>query len=351
MKKKIILWWGRFDPEYSRNRILRKHLISLNYVIIDFKPMISKFGFLEALIRNIKKPDLVWVPCFRQRDILSASKWCKRKRVKLIIDPLISSWDKKVHEKTQILSKKKSEYLKSYESFLFNKADIVLADTNLHADLFHKILKVKQSKIFILYVGAEESLFRPSSTKNRPTKKFEILFYGSFISLHGTHTIINSSKILASQKNIKFTLLGKGPLLGECIKLSKNSTNVFFEKNINYSDLGKRIQKADVLLGIFGDSSKAANVIPNKIFQSLACGKTVITRRSHAYPKELKESISGIFFIEPNNAKDLASTILNTYQKRHQLIKSNLRARKIYDEYFSEKIIINQLKKILKLIF
>ena len=77
------------------------------------------------------------MPCFRQRDILSANKWCEKKGIKLVIDPLISSWDKMVNEKGILITKKKSDLLKAKESFLFNKADFILADTDL--------LKAKES--------------------------------------------------------------------------------------------------------------------------------------------------------------------------------------------------------------
>ena len=66
MKNQSILWWGRFDKNYSRNRIIRQSLKRLNYQLIDFIPLISEFGFAEAVLRNIKKTDFVWVPCFRQ---------------------------------------------------------------------------------------------------------------------------------------------------------------------------------------------------------------------------------------------------------------------------------------------
>ena len=57
----------------------------------------SSIGFLEAILKRIEKPDLIWVPCFRHRDIPSAKKWSEKLNIKLLFDPLISSWDKEVH--------------------------------------------------------------------------------------------------------------------------------------------------------------------------------------------------------------------------------------------------------------
>tara|TARA_B110000444_G_scaffold152236_1_gene142452 strand:- start:5519 stop:6565 length:1047 start_codon:yes stop_codon:yes gene_type:complete len=348
MIKKTILWWGRFDPNYSRNRIIRQHLKKLNYDVIDFRPLISKFGYEEALLKNITKPDIVWVPCFRQRDILSASKWCSKKDIKLIIDPLISAWDKVVNEKKISVSKKEEKKLNAKEAFLFSKADIVLADTYLHADLFVKKLGVNKRKIFILFVGAEEKLFKPSLSKKIADKNFEILFYGSFISLQSTQTIIKAAKLCSIYKNIRWVLLGSGPDLDKCKKLAQNFANIIFEKDIEYSKLASRINQADLLLGIFGKSNKAGNVIPNKVFQSLACGKTIITRKSDAYPKNLLGENNGVIFIEPENPKALYNAVLTIVKNKTSLQKSHNYARILYETYFSEKIIIKQLKKILQ---
>ena len=40
--KKTILWWGRSDPNYSRNMIIRKQLKKLNYEILDFYPLVVR---------------------------------------------------------------------------------------------------------------------------------------------------------------------------------------------------------------------------------------------------------------------------------------------------------------------
>ena len=346
--KKTILWWGRSDPNYSRNRIIRKQLKNLNYEILDFYPLVSRFGYIEALLKNIKRTNFVWVPCFRQRDILSASKWCLNKNIKLIIDPLISSWDKQTYEKKKILNQKQSDALKKKESFLFNKADFVLADTNLHANLFQKKLFVKKNKIFTVYVGAEDSLFNILPSKSNTKKKFEILFYGSFLPLHGLEIIIKAAKFFGKNNDIRWILLGTGPDLNKCKVLAKDCPNIFFEDKIEYTKLASRIKKADLLLGIFGNSNKAGNVIPNKVFQSLASGKTVITRKSNAYPKKLLNLNNGIIFIEPNNPKALYNAVLKITEDKRFLKRSNAQAKIIYDTYFSEKVIKDQLKKILE---
>ena len=143
-------------------------------------------------------------------------------------------------------------------------------------------------------------------------------------------------------------MLGTGPDLYKCKSLAQDCPNIFFEEKIEYSKLASRIKKADLLLGIFGNSNKAGHVIPNKVFQSLASGNTVIPRKSNAYPKKLINLHNCIIFIEPNNPTALYNAVLKINEDKRFLRRSNAQAKIIYDTYFSEKIIREQLKKILE---
>ncbi len=82
-----ILWWGRSNPEYSRNRIIIKLLKELGWNIEYFYPHFSAIGDFEANLLHIKKPDLVWLPCFRQRDMTAALRWSIKASIPLIADP------------------------------------------------------------------------------------------------------------------------------------------------------------------------------------------------------------------------------------------------------------------------
>ena len=305
--KSALLWWGRFDPDYSRNRILRTLLERNNIALYDFRPHSSFLGSLEATIRPPKAADALWVPCFRHRDFNSARRYADKRGLKLVFDPLISSWDKIVYERQKYpVSHPKASRLLTWERSLFSQADIVVADTRPHARFFIDQLGAPAARTHVIPVGAEESLFTFQPPRPHGTSP-EILFFGSFIGLQGPQYIVEAARQLPTAR---WTLLGDGPLRGECEALAHNVPNLTFEDWLPYPQLAERIGRADVLLGIFGDSPKAGRVIPNKVYQALACGRPVVTRVSDAYPDALQNNpSSGLIFVKPADPTALASAV------------------------------------------
>jgi glycosyltransferase involved in cell wall biosynthesis len=222
---KQMLWWGRFDPAYSRNGVLRQHLADLGWTVRDFRPRFCALGDLEAALRRLPKPDAVWVPCFRQRDVAAARRWCNRKGVPLLFDPLISAYDKQVWERFKLKEASGSaQRLLAWERALFAKADRVLADTACHAAYFSDELGVLPERVSVVYVGADEALFKPEAEpadagraqRSRATQgPAEVLFYGSFIPLHGAETIVEAARLYEGPA-VRWCLLGAGPLRAAC---------------------------------------------------------------------------------------------------------------------------------------
>ncbi|WP_167505945.1 glycosyltransferase [Desulfosediminicola flagellatus] len=290
---------------------------------------------MEATLRSVGVPDAVWVPAFRQNDFRSARKFADKHDIPLIFDPLISAWDKSVFERKKYAEKSfRSLWLLSWERSLFSKADLVIADTELHAEFFVDKLGVSRDRIAVIPVGAEEPLFTEQLKSNQDyITTPEILFYGSFISLQGPEVIVDAAMQVPEAR---WTLLGNGPLRGECEERSRGHEHICYEEWHPYDGLPTRIGRADVLLGIFGNSEKSGRVIPNKVYQSLACGRPVVTRSSEAYPLGLQKSDSGIVFVPAADENALADAVRSLIKKPKELKRMGGQAVSTYRKHFSE---------------
>ncbi len=339
--KKRILWWGRhgnYGPNYPRNRTIIKCLKNLGHEIIEYQPRLSKLAALEASLHAFGNIDLIWVPCFRQRDLSAASRWGKKRNIPVVFDPLISAYDKRVHEKKKYSTdSSRAKRLLRWEQRLFAKADRVIADTSSHKQYFIDQLNCAENKVTVIPVSAEEELFYP---KDMPkNKRPEVLFFGTFIGLQGPTYIAESIKYYNGPP-ITLTFLGDGPERKQCEAICQNvdnlSVNVRFEEWIPFHDLPNRIRQSDICLGVFGTGDKSFRVIPNKVYQALACGKPVVTMQGGAYPIALTTN-SGIAFVPPGSPSKIAEEIGNLLKRDVSSLSD--KAAKMYSQYFSNQSI------------
>lgn len=343
---KKVLWWGRSDINYSRNRIVRQLFIELGWEIIDFFPRFSALADIEANLIGLPVVDLVWLPCFRQRDVRAARRWTSKKSIPLIFDPLISAYDKQVWEKNKFSEgSKPAEKLLEWERNILQSADYVVADTEQHAQFYAKTLRVNVNKLAILPVGAEESLFTPQY--NDLNSPLQILFYGSYIGLQGPDVIAKAIQIYNGPE-VEWHFIGNGPLRKQIQESLAERENVHFTDWIPYGDLPNRIAQADICLGVFGFTEKTRRVIPNKVYQALSCARPVVTCFSEAYPASLrKEGKSGLFFVPAGEPEALAKMITKLAEQPSLVLSAGQDAKKSYQHYFSIEILKESLAGIL----
>lgn len=343
-----VLWWGRFDPGYSRNQILRKQFATLGWQVTDFHPKHAGVADWEAQLRRLPTPDLVWVPCFRQRDLNAANRWASRRGVPLVFDPLISAYDKQVDERKKLhADSRQAKRLLSWERALLQRASRVIADTPAHANYFSQVLGVEATRISVIYVGADESQFKPETVAHSSNGPVEVLFFGSFIPLQGPQVVIEAAKLYRGPTT-RWILLGRGPLRQRCETAARGLSNVSFEDWMPYEKLPQRIHQADILLGVFGTTPKADRVIPNKVYQALACGKPVVTRSASAYPDALSDAAdSGLVWTPAGDAQALADRVAILAADRSKRDQLGSAAADTSRRFFAETQIRHQLAEVL----
>jgi glycosyltransferase involved in cell wall biosynthesis len=225
------------------------------------------------------------------------------------------------------------------------RVDRVVADTRGHAEYFHHTLGVERGRLFVVPVGADESLFRCAPMPSRD-EGVDVLFYGSFLALQGPEFIVEAARMLA-EPGVRVTLLGSGPLHERCVSLARDDARIRFEPWLDYSLLPDRIHRAHLCLGVFGVTPKAGRVIANKVYQCLASGRPVITRASDAYPPELlaQTQSAGLRFVAAGDPAALAAEIDAFVTRDHA--SAHRQAREVYDRFFSQASVTNSLAVLL----
>jgi glycosyltransferase involved in cell wall biosynthesis len=211
----------------------------------------------------------------------------------------------------------------------------------MHAQFFFETLGVPRSRLHVVPVGAEEALFKPQPWP-APDMPVEALFFGSFIGLQGPETIVAAARAYDGPP-LRITLLGSGPLRADCEQAARGLSNVFFEDWLPYEELPARIGRAHIVLGIFGKSRKARRVIPNKIFQGMACARAIVTAESATMAPITQGHDAGVVTVPPGDSAALAAALAQMTSAPAQLPELGVQARATFDKYFSAATIRNRL--------
>ncbi|MCK4524836.1 MAG: glycosyltransferase family 4 protein [Candidatus Andersenbacteria bacterium] len=364
-----VCFLGTYEKNYPSNRIIIKGLKKNGIDIVEchislwekyrnkhgnFLKLFSMFklavGLVAAYTRlcfmffsKCKNVDVIVVGYIGQLDIffLKALLLFKKNKPKILFVPLVSLYDTAIADRG--LSGRNNLFAKLLfyiDKFSFKIADLVVFDTNEHINYISDLFNLNKSKFKRIWVGADEDVFYPMeiesfkknchpelvsgsssdvgladskfSKQTVTNNSFQVLFIGKYIPLHGLEYIIKAAKLLENEdKSVKIKIIGSGQLDEEIMNLRKKleTKNIDFVDWIEYNKLVNEINKADVILGIFGGTDKSLRVIPNKVFQAIACKKAVITGDSPAI-RELFTDKENILLCKNRNSKALKNAIL-----------------------------------------
>lgn len=352
-----VCYFGTYESEYPRNRIfingLRMNGVSVYECHEPFWELFEEKGtgfglslgillkFVSAQFRlawkyatKIPDHDFLMVGFIGQMDMFLAKTLAWLTGRKLVFNPLVSIYDTVVGDRKMVNDESlKARFFKWLDRISCKMSDLVFLDTKAHIDYFCKAFDLDREKFQRVWVGADEAVFAPLTNKKKKSSSlFEVLFVGKFIPLHGLPKIIEAAKLLETEKNIHFTLVGHGQLREAIdsqisdLKL-KNIATIDW---IPYAELAQTMSGADIILGIFGESSKAARVIPNKVYQALAVGKPVLTMDSAA-ARELLTSGQNAYLVA-NNPEKMAEAILDLRDNGKMAKSLGVKAKTLFDK-------------------
>jgi glycosyltransferase involved in cell wall biosynthesis len=253
---------------------------------------------LRLLARRGPRAQAVIVGYPGHLDLLAARRAARGAPV--VFNPLVSLTDTLVEDRGRFRrGSLAARALHAVDRRALRSADLVVADTDAHAEFLADLAGLTRDRFEVCFVGAEERVFRPGW---QPEEPFTALFVGKLIPLHGLETILEAAQLTPE---LRLRVVGSGQLDG---LLAGRPSNVDWVPWVEYENLAEELHRASCALGIFGTSAKAQRVIPNKAFQALACGTPLVTADTPAARELLVDGESALL-VPPGHPQALAEAL------------------------------------------
>jgi glycosyltransferase involved in cell wall biosynthesis len=311
-----VVYFGTYESGYPRNRqvvsALRAAKVDVKEVHVDIWRGVEhkyaagglRFALRAAraqaalLLRRAGAFDVMVVGYPGQLDMPAARLVARRRPI--VFNPLVSLKDTFVDDRGRFEpGSAAARALELIDRTAIRLSDVTVADTETHASYLAELAGVPRKRLAVALVGADEEIFHPPW---QPDERFTCVFVGKFSPLHGLDTILDAARRLPE---VAFRIVGSGQLDDV---VADAPANVEWIRWLEVAQLGSQYRTAGVVLGIFGTTAKAARVIPNKVYQALACGAPVVTGDTAAARELLRDGHDALL-VAPGDGEALAGAI------------------------------------------
>ncbi|MGY1528953.1 glycosyltransferase [Luteimonas sp. A649] len=336
--RRVVLW-GTCDTGKPRVRILIEGLRAQGVEVIEVranpwrgiedKSQVKGIGRWLGLLASVllAYPKLAWgymrapahdwvllgYPAMPDIFVIRLLAWLRG--TPIAMDWFLSAYDTIVLDRRLVTPRHPLAWLvHAIEWLAVRLADAPFMDTATHARRMERLFGLAQGRCGHVWVGVEQGFLGKADATPAPAPRADaptrVLFYGQFIPLHGIPTIIEAARILRDEP-VQWRIVGRGQESGHIRAMLEEQPleRLEWDDWIPYAELVTAIDAADICLGIFGSSDKAASVIPNKVFQILAAGRPLISRDSLAVRELPVAHLDDVRLIPPHDAAALAAAV------------------------------------------
>jgi glycosyltransferase involved in cell wall biosynthesis len=239
-------------------------------------------GLAWYLLR-CERPDLVVFLYPGHFDACVLGPIARLRRIPAVLDVFISLYDTVVLDRELHSTRSPVALLtRALDTLACWSVTCVVVDTPEHGDFFARLTRRARRRFAVLWVGADESLYVPARD---PGDDAPILWYLTYIPLHGLETVARAAALLADAgdgRRLRLIGDGQGRPAAEALARELGLQNVEFVDPVAETELAGEIARASLCLGVFGTSDKASRVVPNKVYQCAAAGRAVVTAATPA---------------------------------------------------------------------
>ncbi|MFH1567674.1 MAG: glycosyltransferase, partial [Gemmatimonadota bacterium] len=194
----------------------------------------------------------------------------------VLLVSFISLYDTLVCDRQEVAAASwRGRWLWHVDHWAFRAAHAVLADTEALCAYYATTFGLPRAHFVRSFVGEDDDEFGPRTVRPGGAE-LQVLFFGTYVPLHGVEVIVDAATALREDSGLRFTLVGAGQLYPGLRRRADErglAQVSFVDRWVSTAELVERIAAADVCLGIFGQTAKAERVIPYKVYDALAVGR------------------------------------------------------------------------------
>jgi glycosyltransferase involved in cell wall biosynthesis len=330
---RTLAFFGTYEPSYPRNAVLiaglRAHGVEVLEVQASLPPLDAAglagaagavklaAGAAAAHLRLALQhrrdfsPEALVVGYPGHLAVPYARVVAATRKACLVFDPLVSLADTFVGDRGLVgRGSPAAAAAGAIDRVAFTCADLVLADTWAHAAYFQRKFRLRRSRVAVVPVGAlpvsdADGSVRPVDA-DRP---LTVVQYGKWSPLHGADIVLEAADLLRGEP-VRFVLAGEGQLSADLRTTIRRRRleHVDWLGMRPHAELRRLLLDADVCLGVFGSSEKAGRVVPNKVYDGLACGRPVVTAATPGV-RELLHDGEDALLVPPGDGAALATAL------------------------------------------
>lgn len=320
---------------------------------------LKRFNSHKKLSKNIKeylekrkKPDIIYcaIPSLAVGKIIA--QYAEKNGVRFVID-IQDLWPEafKMVFNVPIISDLIFYPMMKQANYIYSKADEIVAVSETYCNRALKVNK-KTDKDLSVFLGTDLNYFDECKEKNKVEFNDDIIrivYIGTLGHSYNIILVMKSIKLLNNKgiKNIKFIVMGDGPLKNNFEKFAKeNNIDCEFTGRLKYEKMAGLLCSCDIAVNPIKKGS--AGSIINKVGDYAAAGLPVINTQENLEYRNLVEKYNIGYNCENSNKQDIANKIeilIKDKKLRKELGNNN---RKLAEEKFDRKKTYNQIVKIIE---